>query len=175
MGSEMTRRIALASLLVGSLLICGHPGASTPAAAQAPVARTGKLVAPIEIELLPLARRKGDGSGQRRFRVRVTPRVDAPRLEVKVTLPSGVALVRGETRWQGPARAQVAQARDLTVKVPSTGERRLVVVARLLSPRALPQTRTAGFPLNARTEAPRSLDPLKEPVFTLPPRSPRGR
>jgi hypothetical protein len=126
---------------------------------------THKLVAPVEIEFTAGARRKGDTAGTRRLRVEVTPRVDATRVEVVVTLPAGVSLVKGPTRWAAPARARQALTRDLVLKVPATGERRVVATARLLTPRGLPKTRTASFAFNARIHP---ADPAGLPTTPIP-------
>lgn len=108
-----------------------------------------KLVAPLEIAFEPLPRRQGDVPGVRRLRIQVTPQVDAPRMDVRVTLPAGVTLLEGERRWSRPARARQAESRELALKVPPSGERRIVVTARLLAPRTLPKTRTASYTYNA--------------------------
>jgi hypothetical protein len=108
-----------------------------------------KLVAPLEIAFEPLPRRKGDGPEVRRLRLEVAPQVDAPRMEVAVTLPAGVTLLEGERGWSRPARARQAQSRELVLRVPSSEERRVVVTARLLAPRTLPRTRSASYTFNA--------------------------
>jgi hypothetical protein len=71
---------------------------------------------------------------------------------VTVTLPAGVSLVRGETRWQAAARARVPQARELMLNVPATGEQRVVATARLVFPISPPMARSVGYTLNAKAE-----------------------
>jgi hypothetical protein len=143
-----------------------------------------KPLAPVQIELTALPRDKKDSEGQQRLRVSVVPRIDAPRLEVSLTLPPGVRLVHGETRWQAPAHARVAQARDLVLDVPKTGAQRVVAVARILLPKSLPLSRAASYTFNAPAEPARPETgtapppPLKEPstVPTIPVKpAPRGR
>jgi hypothetical protein len=134
------------ALVLGTCVICGR-------AAAAPARHAGKPLAPVEIRMTPLPRNKKDAEGQRRLRVSITPRVDAPRLEVTVTLPAGVSLVRGETRWQAPARARVAQTRELMLNVPAAGEQRVVATARLVFPRSPPMARAVGYTLNAKAES----------------------
>jgi hypothetical protein len=121
-------------------------------ATAAPSGRRLKPLAPLEIRMTPLPRDKKDAVGQRRLQVSVTPRVDAPRLEVTVTLPAGVSLVRGETRWQAPARARVAQSRELMLNVPAAGEQRVVATARLVFPTSPPMARAVGYTFNAKAE-----------------------
>jgi hypothetical protein len=143
-----------------------------------------KPQAPVQVELTALPREKKDAEAQRRLRVSVTPRIDAPRLEVSVTLPPGVSLVRGETHWQAPARARVTQKRDLLLDVPKTGEQRVVATARVLFPQSLPMSRAASYTFNAPHASGRPetgaapTAGLKEPstVPTIPVKpTPRGR
>jgi hypothetical protein len=173
-------KVVLAALAGGALLQAAHAAWAQTRPARHPI----KPVAPLQIEMTALPREKKDAEGQRRLRVSVTPRVDAPRLEVNVTLPAGVSLVRGETRWQAPARARVAQSRDLLLTVPATGEQRVLATARILFPKSPPMSRAAGYSFNAKEEpgqpeagsAPPGV--LKEPttVPTIPVKpAPRGR
>lgn len=153
---------AAAALAAWAVLLTPDGDAGTPS----PPPR--KLVAPVEIEFLPAPRQKGNGRHHHRLRVRLTPHVDAPRLEVQLTLPQGVALVRGETRWQVPARTRVPQTRELLLKVPPTGQRRIVVTARLAPPGALPQTRTASYLYNAARDPAAACGPRNDPLPGLP-------
>lgn len=164
-------RTLLASLSGGALLlgVCtalGH-------ALEMPARRAGKPLAPLEIRMTLLPREKKDAEGQRRLHVSVTPRVNAPRLEVAVTLPAGVSLVRGETRWQAPARARVAQTRELMFNVPAIGEQRVVATARLVFANSPPMARAVGYTFNAKAEPGRPgsetapSTPLKDPT-TVP-------
>jgi hypothetical protein len=177
-------RWATGSVLVAlgstALLLVAHAARAPAAAAE----RHVKPLAPLQIEMTPLPREKKDAEGQRRLRVSVTPRVDAPRLEVTVTLPPGVSVVRGEMRWQAPARARVAQKRELLLSVPASGEQRVVATARIVFPKSPPMSRAAGYTFNPKAEpgrpesgsAPTST--LKEPstVPTIPVKpAPRGR
>jgi hypothetical protein len=123
--------------------------------------------APLEIELVPLPRQKGDDTDQQRLRVRVTPRVHAPALEVKLALPPGVTLLKGETHWQAPARAAATLGRDLLLQVPPTGEQRIVATARLVFRRSLPMGAAAGYTYHEKPAARPPTGPLQDPD-TLP-------
>jgi hypothetical protein len=139
-----------------------------PALAYAgPVA--GKLVAPVEIELGLLVPQRKDPPGLRRLRVEVTPRVDAPRVEVTVALPAGVTLVQGETRWAARARAGQAERRDLALEVPAKGEQRIVATARLVAPSAPPKSRTASYTFNALAEPRHPTGSIRMPLPTPTP------
>jgi hypothetical protein len=173
-------RTLIASLGGGALLLgtCATGGSAD----AAPARHAGKPLAPLEIRMTPLPRDKKDAEGQRRLRVSVTPRVDAPRLEVTVTLPAGVSLVRGETRWQAPARARVAQTHELMLNVPATGEQRVVASARLVFPNSPPMARAVGYTFNAKAEAGRPdtgtapsttlKEPTSVPRIPIKPRAP---
>jgi hypothetical protein len=126
-------------------------------------ATSAKVIAPIEIAILPLAARKKDREGERRLEVKVTPRVNAPKLDVTVALPRNVTLGTGELAWGGPAKAGVAQRRELLLKVPRQGEQRVVVTARMVPRPGLRMTRAASFVFNARPEKATPEGALKQP------------
>lgn len=145
------------SIRAGALAAALSVGGTAPTSAHKPVA-------PIEIRLVRIVNQRRDPFQLKRMRVEVTPRVDAPRLEVEVTLPAGVVLVRGELRWSCVARARQEESRDLVLKAPTQGERQLVATARLVAPRALPRSRTASYTFNARVVPGRAEGPLSMPV-----------
>jgi hypothetical protein len=128
-----------------------------------------KVVAPVEVSIALQPAQRRDPAGLRRLRVAVTPRVNAPRLEVAVTLPAGITLLKGDARWTAGARAREVQWRDLVLKVPTRGERRIVATARLVAPGSLPRSRTASYTFNARVEVDRPAGALSMPLPTTTP------
>lgn len=168
----VARGLRFALALVAALPAMGSEGPAAPAhgAAMPGLSSVPCLspTAPVRIELVAAPSRKGDARGQRRLKVEVMPRVSAPWLEVTLSLPPGVTLVEGESRWRLPARAGMAQTRELLLQVPSTGERRVVAAARLVFRWSLPMAGATSYTFNAAPE-PRPDRPgaLEEPA-TLP-------
>jgi hypothetical protein len=136
------------------------PAFCSPIAVPAPSA---KVIAPVEIATTHLPRRRKDREGEQRLEVKITPRVSAPKLEVRVALPRGVTLVAGELRWQAPAKARVAQRRELLLRVPKRGEQRVVITARIVAARRLPMSRAVSFVFNPAPETATPQGALKEP------------
>jgi hypothetical protein len=131
-------------------------------------------MAPLEIELTPLPRQKRDPKGEQRLRVQVTPLVDAVWLEVELSLPPGVTLLQGETQWRVPARARRTQTRELHLKVPGSGERRVVATAQLLFRRSLPMGCATSYTFheNVVGRGRGATDPTDRPHRSDPPREP---
>jgi hypothetical protein len=88
-------------------------------------------------------------------------------LEVRLDLPAGVTLLRGETHWKQPARAAATLDRELLLRVPPKVEQRIVATARLVFHRSLPMAAAAGYTYNEKPVAPSREGPLQEPE-TLP-------
>jgi hypothetical protein len=139
-------------------------------------------MAPLKVELTPLPRRKKEPKEQQRLQVRVTPQVDAPRLEVTIKLPAGVTLLAGETHWQAAARAGEAQTRELLLRVPAAGESRVVASARLIFHRSLPLASVAGHTFHQKAarsrpeaEAERPGPPKEPPSLPVIPLPAPGR
>jgi hypothetical protein len=150
-----------------------YPG---PAPSLPPAGRHCDIVAPVLVEMTPLGRRREDERGERRLRVRVTPLVNATWLVVTLNLPAGVTLAWGEIHWQAPARARVAQTRELLLKVPATGEQRVVATARLVFRGSLPMAYATSYAFNEKVETARPearadrSTPLQDPEWlpTIP-------
>jgi hypothetical protein len=142
-------------------------------------ALTGKVTAPVEVQIVPLA---NPAPGRRRVRITARPSVDGASLALDVRAESGLALVPGaEGAWTGPARAGEEVAREVDLQVMGEGELRIVVEATIKQSDDVTQTGIHVFAFNpaAADEAltksfqpARATDPGGRVILEVPARRP---
>lgn len=87
----------------------------------------GKVTAPVEIEVVPLA---NPAEGMRRVRIVARPTADAASLSIDVSAEAGLAVRDpAQAAWTGPARLGEEVSHELDLAVTGPGELRLVIAA----------------------------------------------
>lgn len=141
----MTRTLLLLSLVALS---------AAEAHAQADPIRVvradGKVTAPVEIEVVPLA---DPAQGTRRVRIVARPTVDAASLSIDVTAEAGLAVRDpAQAAWTAPARVGEEVSRELDLAVTGPGELRLVIAATVKHEGGASQTGLTTFAFNPAPE-----------------------
>jgi len=92
------------------------------------------------------------------------PLVDAARFSLSITLPDGVELVAGETRWEGSARSGERRALTVTIR-PQAAEPSVIQGTAVLGfpdGTTLGDARSLALPLGDRSKPTLSLPPSKK-------------
>lgn len=110
----------------------------------------GKVSAPVEIEVVPLAE---PAPGVRRVRIVALPTVDAASLSIDVAAEAGLAVRDpAQAAWTAPARQGEEVARELDLSVTGPGELRLVIAATVKHEGGASQTGYTTFAFNPAPE-----------------------
>jgi hypothetical protein len=136
------------------LLFCLVAATAVDARAQLEPIRVmradGKVTAPVEIEIVPLA---DPGPGMRRVRIVARPTVDAASLSIDVSAEAGLALrAPAEAAWTVPARVGQEVSRELDLSVTGPGELRLLITATVKHEGGVSQTGHTTFAFNPAPE-----------------------
>ncbi|HEX6038433.1 hypothetical protein [Longimicrobium sp.] len=148
---------------------------ASPLAAQTPhVARlaavTGKVTAPVEVEIVPLA---DAAPGHRRVRIVARPGVDGASLALDVRAEGGLAVAApAQAAWTAPARAGEEVTRELDLAVTGEGELRVIVEATIKQSDDVAQTNIHSYAFNP---APGADDALTKSFVPAPATDPGGR
>lgn len=110
----------------------------------------GKVTAPVEIEVVPLA---DPAPGMRRVRIVALPTVDAASLSIDVAAEAGLEVRDpAQAAWTVVARQGEEVSRELDLAVTGPGELRLVITATVKHEGGTSQTGLSTFAFNPAPE-----------------------
>ena len=160
------RRIPLPLCILAAALIAADAQAQPADTRAVAVRQGGKVTAPVEIEIVPLA---DPGPGRRRVRIVARPTVDAASLAIDVAAEDGLALANpADAAWTGAAQLGHEVVREVDLAVSGPGELRLIVAATVKHEGGASQTGLHAFAFNPADD-----DALKR-AFRVP-TDPGGR